>query len=162
MNGGWLAVFITPTTKIAVGEGCYRMAHQTVRCTTGHCPVRQPRHPTVRVRPLELLTSEPSHSHYSMSGAPSGATLTSARAGAHCSLLLLCCRRPLALCSRYFAGTPDSLVLLGVCFVAEDPKERKHLRQILSRAAPKLSPIKLRHSDMPQDKGVNRLKDEMT
>ena len=53
-------------------------------------------------------------------------------------------------------------LLLGVCFVAEDPKERKHLRQILSRAAPKLSPIKLRHSDMPQDEGVNRLKDEMT
>jgi hypothetical protein len=24
---------------------------------TGHCPVRQPRHPTVRVRPLELLSS---------------------------------------------------------------------------------------------------------
>jgi hypothetical protein len=33
------------------------MAHRTVRCTTGHCPVRQPRHPTVRVRPLELLSS---------------------------------------------------------------------------------------------------------
>jgi hypothetical protein len=27
---------------------------------------------------------------------------------------------------------------------------------------PKLSPIKLRHSDMSQDEGVNRLKDEMT
>jgi hypothetical protein len=27
---------------------------------------------------------------------------------------------------------------------------------------PKLSPIKLRHSDMYQDEGVNRLKDEMT
>ena len=53
-------------------------------------------------------------------------------------------------------------LLLGVCFVAEDPKEREHLRQILSGAASKLSPIKLRHSDMPQDEGVNRLKDEMT
>jgi hypothetical protein len=53
-------------------------------------------------------------------------------------------------------------LLLGVCFVAEDPKERKHLRQILSKAAPKLSPIKLRHSDMSQVEGVNRLKDEMT
>jgi hypothetical protein len=49
-----------------------------------------------------------------------------------------------------------------VCFVAEDPKEREHLRQILSEAAPKLSPIKLRHSDGSQDEGVNRLKDEMT
>jgi hypothetical protein len=35
-----VGVFIAPTTKVAVGEGC--------------CPVRQPRHPTVRVRPLEL------------------------------------------------------------------------------------------------------------
>jgi hypothetical protein len=108
MNGGWLGVFITPTTKIAVGEGCCRMAHRTVRCTTGHCPVRQPRHPIVRVRPLELLASGPPDSHYSLSGAPSGAALTSARAGAQCSLLLFRCRRPLALCSRYSAGTPDS------------------------------------------------------
>jgi hypothetical protein len=59
MNGGWLGVFIAPTTKGAVGGGCCRMAHRTVRCTTGHCSVCQPRHPTVRVRPLELLTSGP-------------------------------------------------------------------------------------------------------
>jgi hypothetical protein len=50
-------------------------------------------------------------SHYSLSGAPFGAALTSARACAHCSLLLFRCRRPLALCSRYSAGTPDSPVL---------------------------------------------------
>jgi hypothetical protein len=49
-------------------------------------------------------------SHYSLSGAPSGAALTSAHACAHCSLLLFHCRRPLALCSRYSAGTPDSPV----------------------------------------------------
>jgi hypothetical protein len=62
-------------------------------------------------------------------------------------------------------GTPIRIgggQLLGVCFVAEDPKEREHLRQILSEAAPKLSPIKLRHSDRSQDEGVNRLKYEMT
>ena len=53
-------------------------------------------------------------------------------------------------------------LLLGVCFVAEDPKEKEHLRQILSGTAPKLSPIKLRHNDRSQDEGVNRLKDEMT
>jgi hypothetical protein len=57
MNGGWLGVFIAPTTKVAVGGGCCRRAHQTVRCATGHCPARQPRHPTIRVRPLELLSS---------------------------------------------------------------------------------------------------------
>jgi hypothetical protein len=44
----WLGVFIAPTTKVAVGEGCCRRAHQIL------CPVRQPHHPTVRVRPLEL------------------------------------------------------------------------------------------------------------
>jgi hypothetical protein len=47
MNGGWLGVFIAPTTKGAVGGGCCRMAHRTVRCATGHCPVCQPRHPAV-------------------------------------------------------------------------------------------------------------------
>jgi hypothetical protein len=50
----WLWVFIAPTTKVTVGEGYLRRAHRTVRCATGHCPVRQPRHPTIRVRPLEL------------------------------------------------------------------------------------------------------------
>jgi hypothetical protein len=55
----WLGVFIAPTTKVPVGEGCCRRAHRTVRCATGHYLVRQPRHPTVRVRPLELLTCGP-------------------------------------------------------------------------------------------------------
>jgi hypothetical protein len=74
-------------------------------------PVRQPRHPAVGFWPLELLTGGPPDSHYSLSGAPSGAAPTSARVGAHCSLLLFRCRRPLALCSCYSAGTPDSPVL---------------------------------------------------
>jgi hypothetical protein len=59
--GGW-GVFIAPTTKVAVGELCCRWAHRTIRCATGHYPVRQPRHPTVRVRPLELLTAGPPNS----------------------------------------------------------------------------------------------------
>jgi hypothetical protein len=49
LNVGWLGVFITPTTKLAVW-----WRHRPVWCATGHCPVRQPRHPAVRVRPLEL------------------------------------------------------------------------------------------------------------
>jgi hypothetical protein len=81
--GGW-GVFIVPSTNMAVGEGFCRMAHRTVRCATGHCPVHQPRHPTVRDRPLELLTCGPPDSHYSLSGAPSAPALTSARAVAHC------------------------------------------------------------------------------
>jgi hypothetical protein len=51
--GGW-GVFIAPTTKMAVDEGCCRWAHRIDPCATGHCPVREPRHPIVRVRPLEL------------------------------------------------------------------------------------------------------------
>jgi hypothetical protein len=31
---------IAPTTKMAVGEAICRRVHQTVRCATGHCPVR--------------------------------------------------------------------------------------------------------------------------
>jgi hypothetical protein len=54
--GGW-GVFIAPTTKMTVGEGFCRMAHRTVRCATGHCPVRQPRHQGVGFRLLELLTT---------------------------------------------------------------------------------------------------------
>jgi hypothetical protein len=53
-------------------------------------------------------------------------------------------------------------LLLGVCFVAEDPKGRKHLRKIFPEAAPKLSHIKLQHNDGSHDEGANRLKDEMT
>jgi hypothetical protein len=59
-------------------------------------------------------------------------------------------------------STSGRSILLGVCFVAEDPKEREHLRRILLEAAPKLSPVKLRHDDRSQDEGVNQLKDEMT
>jgi hypothetical protein len=58
----WLGVFIAPTTKLTVGEGFCRMAHRTVRCATGHCPVRQPRHQAVGFWPLELLTTGPSDS----------------------------------------------------------------------------------------------------
>ena len=50
----------------------------------------------------------------------------------------------------------------GVCFVADDPKERQHLRKIFPETAPKLSHIKLRHNDGSHDEGANRLKGEMT
>jgi hypothetical protein len=44
MNGGVVGVFIAPTTKSGRWEAVCRMAHRTVRCTTGHCLVRLPRH----------------------------------------------------------------------------------------------------------------------
>jgi hypothetical protein len=103
MNGGWLGVFIAPTTKVTVGEGFCRMAHRTVRCATGHCPVRQPRHQGVRVRPLELLTCGPPDSpvlHRTVTVhclvrllAPA---LTLRAQSMHCSLFRCFCRRPLA------------------------------------------------------------------
>jgi hypothetical protein len=115
-GGGW-GVFIAPTTKPTVGEVVYRWAHRTVRCTTRHCPVRQPRHPTIRV--LTVLTvgaltswgtgqsgAAPDR-HCSLSGAPSGAALTLRELSAHCAR----CRRSLelivALDSRCSDGTPD-------------------------------------------------------
>jgi hypothetical protein len=97
MNGGWLGVFIAPTTKVIVGEGFCRMTHRTVRCATGHCPVR---HRTLSGAPATspgcwVLTVGASDfwatgqsggapdSHCSLSGAPSGSALTSARTVAH-------------------------------------------------------------------------------
>jgi hypothetical protein len=61
-SGGW-GVLIAPTTKTAVGEGCCRWAHWTVRCATGHCPVRQPRHPTVRVLTVSNVAALTSWGH---------------------------------------------------------------------------------------------------
>jgi hypothetical protein len=50
----WLGVFIALITKVTIGEVVCRWAHRTVRGATGHYSVRQPHHPAVRVRPLEL------------------------------------------------------------------------------------------------------------
>jgi hypothetical protein len=61
------------------------MAHRTVRCATRHCPVRQPRHPTVGASD-NWATGQSGgapDSHCSLTGAPSGSTLTSARTVAH-------------------------------------------------------------------------------
>jgi hypothetical protein len=52
MNGGVVGVFIAPTTKLAVW---WRLLSNGAPDS----PVRQPRHTTVRVRPLELLSSGP-------------------------------------------------------------------------------------------------------
>jgi hypothetical protein len=45
----WFGVFISPNTKTNLEEVVCRWAHRTVRCATGHYPVRQPCHPTIRV-----------------------------------------------------------------------------------------------------------------
>jgi hypothetical protein len=51
--------------------------------------------------------------------------------------------------------------MLGVCFVAEDPKKNTFERSSQKQAL-KLLSIKLRHEDRSQDEGSNRLKDELT
>jgi hypothetical protein len=91
-----------PTTNSTVGEGCCRWAHRTVRCVTGHCPVRQPRHPTVRVLTVSTVGDLNSWGtghfgvapdcHCSLSGASSVPALTSA---ANCSSVKALCSRPL-------------------------------------------------------------------
>jgi hypothetical protein len=103
---------------VVVGEGCCRWVHQTVRCATEHCPVRQPRHPTVRVRPLELLTTGPPDSpvvHRTVTvHCPVrllALALTLRALSAHCLCTVHFCRRPLALLAVAPHGTPDSLVL---------------------------------------------------
>jgi hypothetical protein len=124
----WLGVFIAPTTKMVVGEAVCRWAHRTVRCATRHCPVRQPRHPTVRVLTIstvgaltDLSTGQSGvapDSHCSLSGAPSGAALTLRALSAHCSCSLFTFvddRWRSSRCSAWHTGqsgaTPDSLVL---------------------------------------------------
>jgi hypothetical protein len=118
-GGGW-GVFIASTTNSTVGEAVCRWAHRIVWCATGHCPVRQPRHPTIRVLTVSTIGALTSWGtgqsnaipdrHYSLSGAPSGAALTLRELSAHCSR----CMRPLestvALASFCFAGTPNSPV----------------------------------------------------
>jgi hypothetical protein len=95
---GVVGVFIAPTITKWTLEGCSRMAHRTVRCATGHCPVRQPRQQTVGVRPLELCLVGPSGCPVVHRTGPVGCPVchprvlcSSARAGAH----LMCCSRPL-------------------------------------------------------------------
>jgi hypothetical protein len=120
LNGGGWGVFIAPTTKTAVGEGCCRWAHRTVWCATGHCPVRQPHHPTVRVLTVSIVGALTSwcigqsgvalNRYCSLSSAPSGAALTLRELSAHCSLFRRLLESTVALGSRCSTGTPDSPV----------------------------------------------------
>jgi hypothetical protein len=95
---GVVGVFIAPTTTKWSLEGCSRMAHQTVRCATRHCPVRQPRQQTVGFRPLKLCLVDPPGCPVAHRTGPVGCPVchprvlcSSVRAGAH----LMRCRRPL-------------------------------------------------------------------
>jgi hypothetical protein len=89
----WLGVFIAPTTKPTVGVGLLSMG------ATGHCSVRQPHHPTVRVLTVSTVGALTSwctgqsgaapDRYCSLSGAPLPPALTSA---VNCSSVrALCC-----------------------------------------------------------------------
>jgi hypothetical protein len=83
MNGGWLGVFIAPTTKVTVGEGFYHMVHRTL----SGAPSTSPGHWVLTVGASDSWATGQSDgapdSHYSLSGAPSSFALTSARTVAH-------------------------------------------------------------------------------
>jgi hypothetical protein len=105
----WLGVFIAPTTKMVVGEGCCRRAHRQ-----SGAPATSPNRWNSTVGTLTSGATGQSGGALdrscSLSGAPSGACADSARAVAHCSLLLL--QTTVDAVSRCSAGTPDSLGLL--------------------------------------------------
>jgi hypothetical protein len=89
------------------------MAHRTVRCATGHCSVRQPRHPGVRVRPLELWLVGPLGCPMVHRTSPVDCPVRllrvlwplRAQARIKCVAVDRCVRS-----SRCSAGTPDGLV----------------------------------------------------
>jgi hypothetical protein len=92
------------------------MAHRTVRCATGQCPVRQPRHLAVGFRPLELWLVGPPGCPVVHRTSPVGCPVCHP-----CVLWLLrvlaciqcACSRPLARSSRCSAGSPGSPVCTG-------------------------------------------------
>jgi hypothetical protein len=83
-------------------------------------PMRQPRHPTIRVLTVSTVgaltawgtgqSGAAPDSHCSLSGAPSGAALTLRELSAHCSVVSRPLESTVALASRCSAGTPDSPV----------------------------------------------------
>jgi hypothetical protein len=115
-GGGW-GVFIAPTNNSTIGEAVCRWAHRTVRCATGHCPVRQPRHPTVRVLTVSTVGALTSWGtgqsgatpdrHCSLSSAPLMSALTSGRT-VHALFTLL--QMTVALLVVAPLGAPDSPV----------------------------------------------------
>jgi hypothetical protein len=83
MNGGWLGVFIAPTTKGVVAGGFCRMAHRTL----SGAPATSPGRWILTVGASDIWATGQSggapDSHCSLSGAPSGSALTSVRTVAH-------------------------------------------------------------------------------
>ena len=93
------------------------MGRADVDWRTGHYPVRQPHHPTVRVLTISTVgalttwgteqSGAAPESHCSLSGAPSGAALTLRALSAHYAPVSRPLKSTVALGSRCSAGTPD-------------------------------------------------------
>jgi hypothetical protein len=110
---------------VVVG-GIYSPNHQTSRwggllsMGAPDSPVRQPRHPTVRVLMVSTVgaltawatgqSGAAPDSYCSLSGAPSSAALTLRELSAHCSVVSQPLESTVALASRCSAGTADSPV----------------------------------------------------
>jgi hypothetical protein len=113
------------------------MAHRTVRCATGHCPVRQPRHQAVGFRPLELWLL-----------GPPGCPVAHRTCTVECPVrhfardwllralarIKWLCRWPLARSSRCSAGSPDS------------PVHTRHVRWIIAKRIPEAGEFQRRSS----------------
>jgi hypothetical protein len=98
-------VFIAINQIVAVGEGCWRWAHRTVRCATGQCLVR--RHVILLLglgagRPLEALSS--------CGTGQSGAPLICCSDFCRGTVLHYSSVRVVRAYSRCSAGAPDSPV----------------------------------------------------
>jgi hypothetical protein len=112
-----VGVFIALNHQNNCWGGCCRWAHRIDRCATEHYPVRQPRHPTVRVLTqltIGALTSGGTGQsgaapdrRYSLSGAPLTSVLTSV---ANRSVVRGTVQSTIAPKSRCSADAPDSPV----------------------------------------------------
>jgi hypothetical protein len=109
----WLGVFIALNHHIAVGAGCCRWAHRTVRWASH---VTQPLG-FGRCRPLEALYSSgigqsgaTPDTHCSLSGAPLTVGSALPRTVVHCSSETQLLQATVARSRRCSAGAPDSLV----------------------------------------------------
>jgi hypothetical protein len=121
-EGFWYLIFYVALFLIhsiweqVSNRGIYNPNHQSGRWEgllsmgAPDSPVRQPRHPTIRVRPLELWHVGPPDSHCSLFGAPSGAALTLRALSAHCSVVSRPLNSTVVLATVAPLGTPDSLV----------------------------------------------------
>jgi hypothetical protein len=105
----WLEGFIAPNHQFNRWGRLLSMGAPTVRCATGHCPLRHPRHPTVRVLTVSAVGA--------LSFGGTGQVLCTVRcASGGCSDFcthwssLFTLQATVALPSRCSTGAPDSPV----------------------------------------------------